>query len=279
MTVDLSSDVSAVKLRSRHVEKPWGRSLLPGTFAASSNQPVGEIWFVGDARLPLLAKYLFTSQKLSIQVHPNDEQANLRGHECGKAECWFVMEAEPGAVIGLGLRSEACPQTLRSMALDGSLEHMLSWRPVAPGDFFLVPPGTIHAIGGGISLLEIQQNSDITYRLYDYGRGRDLHLDDGLAVASCGRYPEQLYQKIDSVTDTVLVDGPYFTLVHSRRDALQGRERLVLPIDGQARIGDTVARPGECFLLREHEHLDSVEGRMLIAAAPLIENMHLRVAA
>ena len=145
---------------------------------------------------------------------------------------------------------------------------MIAWRPVAPGDFFLVPPGTIHAIGAGISLLELQQNSDVTYRLYDYGRGRDLHLDDGIAVARCDRYPEQLFQRVNPATDAVLVDGPHFTLVHSHCDALQSRERLILPIDGYAAIGEEIARPGECLFLREHQRLDSVEGRLLVAATP-----------
>lgn len=277
--MQLFSDASDVKLKSRQVEKPWGRAQIPGMLAALVSEPVGEIWFVGDTHLPLLAKYLFTSQNLSIQVHPNDEQAISRGHERGKAECWFVMEAEPGAVIGLGLQSKVCPDTLRRAAIDGRLESMLSWRPVSAGDFFLVPPGTIHAIGAGISLLELQQNSDVTYRLYDYGRGRELHLDDGIAVAACDRYPEQLFQKVDPNTDAVLVDGPYFTLVHSHGDALQKRQRLVLPIDGHAQIGENIAQRGECLLLREHQQLDSVEGRLLVAAAPIVESADLRVAA
>ncbi len=274
-----SSGISGIKLQSRHVRKPWGRTQLPGVFTTASSQPVGEVWFVGDEHSPLLAKYLFTSENLSVQVHPNDEQARSRGLARGKAECWFVLDAEPGARIGLGLRRKVSSDTLRRAALDGSVEQLIEWRPVAPGDFFFVPPGTIHAIGAGISLLELQQNSDVTYRLYDYGRPRDLHLDDGIAVARCDRYPEQLFQSVDPAIDAVLVDGPHFTLVHSHADALQGRERLILPIDGYAAIGDEIAHPGECLLLREHQRLDSVGGRLLIAAAPTVETIHLRVAA
>lgn len=274
-----SSGINDLKLDSRQVIKPWGRTELPAVFTNTSSHPVGEIWFVGDDHLPLLAKYLFTSENLSVQVHPNDEQARSRGFASGKAECWFVLDAEPGALVGLGLRHDMSPERLRDAALDGSVEQSIAWRPVAAGDFFLVPPGTIHVIGAGISLLEVQQNSDVTYRLFDYGRERDLHLEDGIAVADCSPYPEQLYQKVDPVTDTVLVDSPHFTLVHSRCDALQSRERLVLPIEGHAQIGENIARPGECFLLREHQHLNSVEGRLLIAAAPLVESVELRVAA
>lgn len=277
--LELSSGISGIKLDSRQVRKPWGRTNLPSFFSTPSSQPVGEIWFVGDEHLPLLAKYLFTNENLSVQVHPDDEQARSRGLARGKAECWFVLDAEPGAVIGLGLRHEVSPDALRRAALDGSVDELIAWRPVAPGDFFLVPPGTIHAIGAGISLLELQQNSDVTYRLYDYGRGRELHLDDGIAVAQCDCYPERLFQRVNPSTDAVLVDGPHFTLVHSRSDALQGRERLILPIDGNAVIGDEIALPGECLFLREHQRLDAVEGRLLVAAAPSIETVQLRAAA
>ena len=128
-------------------------------------------------------------------------------------------------------------------------------------------------------MLELQQNSDVTYRLYDYGRGRALHLDDGLAVARCGRYSEELFQRVNPNADAVLVDGDHFTLVHSHSDALQGRERLVLPIDGHAASQQEIAGPGECLLLRENQRLDSVDGRLLIAAAPQIETIHLQVAA
>lgn len=275
----LSSGISGTKLESRHVGKPWGRTQLPEVFMAAASQPVGEVWFIGDEHSPLLAKYLFTSENLSVQVHPDDEQARSRGLERGKAECWFVLDAEPGALIGLGLRRKVSSDTLRRAALDGSVEQLIDWRPVSPGDFFFVPPGTIHAIGAGISLLELQQNSDVTYRLYDYGRPRDLHLDDGIAVARCDHYPEQLFQRVNPATDAVLVDGPHFTLVHSHCDALRGRERLILPIDGHAAIDGETARPGECLLLRQHQRLDSVEGRLLVAAAPPVETIHLREAA
>src|SRR5205823_13170573 len=110
------------------------------------------------------------------------DQARARGLPRGKSECWYILEAEPGAVLGLGLTREAAADELRAAALDGSIEELISWRPVRAGDFISVPPGTIHAIGAGISLLEIQQNADVTYRLYDYGRPRELHLDDGIAV-------------------------------------------------------------------------------------------------
>ena len=153
-------------------------------FEPPAGQRIGEVWFTGGGDLPLLAKYIFTSERLSIQVHPNDQQARARGLASGKTECWYILDAEPDATIGLGLTREVSPEELRAAALDGSIEQLIDWRPVKAGDFILVPPGTIHAIGAGISLLEFQQNADVTYRLYDYGRPRELHLDDSVAVGS-----------------------------------------------------------------------------------------------
>ena len=228
---------------------------------------------------PCLRSTFSQAQSCPCRSIPTTSRPGACGFARGKAECWFVIDAEPGALIGLGLRREISPETLRSAALDGTVEQLIAWRPVASGDFFFVPPGTIHAIGAGISLLELQQNSDITYRLYDYGRGRDIHLDDGIAVARCDPYPEQLFQRVNPAADVVLVDGPHFTLVHSHCDALQGRERLLMPIEGFAAIGDEIAHPGECLFLSEHQRLDSVEGRLLVAAAPQMESSQLRVAA
>jgi mannose-6-phosphate isomerase len=210
---------------------------------------------------------LFSSEALSVQVHPDDDQARERGLPRGKSECWFVLDAEPGAVIGLGLRRKVSPDEARRAALDGSIEQLIDWRPVAAGDFFLVPPGTIHAIGAGLSVLELQQNSDVTYRLYDYGRPRELHLDDGIAVAHCGPYPDQLFRKVDPAVDAILAAGPHFTLLHTRADALQNHHRWILPIDGYAAFGDEIAHAGECLLLCARQRLDRVEGRLLIGTA------------
>src|SRR4051794_24931290 len=110
-----------MKLGVRYVEKPWGRTLLPPIFRPPAGQRIGEIRFGDDEALPLLAKYLFTSEKLSVQVHPDDEEAEQRGLPRGKTECWYILQAEEGASIGLGLRDELTHDELRSAALDGSI--------------------------------------------------------------------------------------------------------------------------------------------------------------
>ena len=255
-----------MKLERRYVEKPWGRTELPPMFDAPKGKKIGEVWFTGAPDYPLLVKYLFTSERLSIQVHPDDVQARARGLPRGKSECWYILEADPGATLGLGLNEPVTPDQLRAAALDGSIEQMMHWRPVRAGDFFLVPPGTIHAIGGGISLLEFQQNSDVTYRLYDYGRPRELHLDDGVAVARAEPYPDSLAQHVSTGGQSVLADGPAFTLIHTFGDALTDRERWVIPLEGELRENGETARAGDCLLVEAGQQLDAADAHVLIGA-------------
>ena len=127
-------------------------------------------------------KMLFPNDKLSVQVHPNDAEAQAMGQERGKTECWYVLEAEPGATVALGLKAGVTLAALRASAADGTMEDLVEMVPVAVGDMVFVDAGTVHAIGPGVVLLEVQQTCDITYRLYDYGRPRELHLEKGLAV-------------------------------------------------------------------------------------------------
>ena len=255
-----------MKLSRRYVEKPWGRTVLPTVFDAPPGQRIGEVWFLGAAELPLLAKYIFTSESLSIQVHPDDEQARSRGLPQGKTECWYILDAEPGATLGLGLRRAVTPEELRAAALDGSIEELMNWRPVQAGDFFYVPPGTVHAIGAGVVLLEVQQNSDVTYRLYDYGRPRELHLDEAIAVATCETYPEQFAAHIGTGEQRTLVDNAHFILVQASKDALSERQRWVLPIHGEIRSGPDTARAGECLLLQPSDTFTVDDATVLIAA-------------
>ncbi len=136
-----------------------------------------ERWYTSEPPLPILVKLLITSHKLSVQVHPDGECG------VGKTEMWHILSAAPGAQIALGFTQPVGAEALRAAAASGEIERLLRWIPVSAGETYFIPAGTIHAIGAGITLCEIQQNSDITYRLYDYGRPRELHLDRALAVA------------------------------------------------------------------------------------------------
>jgi len=201
------------QLHGHAVEKVWGQRAIPAIYANAANgdQPIGEIWFADAASPGVLVKRLFTSEKLSIQVHPNDAQARASGHVCGKEEAWFILTAEPDATIGAGFARELSDTELRTAALDGSIEDLMVWHPVKPGDFFYVPAGTVHAIGAGLSLLEIQQNVDLTYRLYDYGRPRPLQLDEGMAASVAAPFARSPARAIGPARE-LLVAAPSFTI-------------------------------------------------------------------
>jgi mannose-6-phosphate isomerase len=207
--------VALRRLARRHVERVWGRRDLTGAFApppGAGREPIGEIWFEGAPGAELLVKYLFTAERLSIQVHPDDAAARARGHPRGKDEAWYIVSAEPGAAIGLGLTHRVSPEALRAAALDGGIERLLDWRAVAAGDVFYSPAGTIHAIGGGLSLIEIQQHLDLTYRLYDYGRPRELHLEEAVAVADPGPWRAPYLPTEAGAGRTILAAGGAFVL-------------------------------------------------------------------
>lgn len=236
----------------RMVAKPWGRDSLPAPFAAPPGERIGEVWFEPPPSLPqLLVKYIFTSEALSVQVHPSDAQVPGEGKE----ESWLVIGADPGARIGIGFRGSLDARQMREAALDGSIEGLLRWWPVAPGDFFHIPAGTIHAIGAGVSLIEVQQNSDTTYRLYDYGRPRELHLDEGLRVSTREPCPDDLHMRLPPGGAARLVDGPAFRLDRIDDAAAPGLAQrygsaplLVVPLAGVARIAGEVLAPGGCGL-------------------------------
>ncbi len=268
-----------MRLQTRIVEKPWGRDVLPPSFESKSDGPggkrIGEIWFEPPQTMPdLLVKYLFTSEKLSVQCHPNDAQTKAMGlGRQGKEECWLVIEAQAGAKLGIGFERTLSRDELRAAALDGSIEQLLTWHEVREGDFFYIPANTVHAIGKGCSIIEIQQNSDITYRLYDYGRPRELHLDKALAVAARAPYPASLHRHAPDSGHAVLVDGPHFRLdiMHGAPSAdIAARYRgplIVIARDEPVRIGDAcVVSPGQCGLASSLEAVQAdPAGRCLIA--------------
>lgn len=259
-------------LNRNQVAKPWGRTRLPPPFTNSSHQPIGEIWFEGaGTSLDLLVKYLFTNEKLSIQVHPSDEQAAAHGLASGKEECWLVLEADEGAELGIGTREPLSSEELRAAALDGSLEQLIDWKPVSRGDFYYIPAGTVHAIGAGVALVEVQQNADITYRLYDYGRPRELHLDKGVGVARAMPYPDQLSAQIDFNEERQLVGGPKFDLwlgTDWPSKGLGGELAQLIPLAGSINAEGVTANAGDCLVCSPCTNLEvSRDTKLLIAQA------------
>ena len=262
-------------LPTRSVAKPWGKDLLPPPFAAPAGERIGEVWFEPPPALPqLLAKYIFTSEALSVQVHPSDAQTEAMGlGRQGKEECWLVIDAEPGAVLGIGFGESVSAERMRAAALDGSIEQLMTWHPVAAGDFFYIPANTVHAIGAGVSLIEIQQNSDITYRLYDYGRPRELHLDESVAVARGEPYAPKWHRHVPERGEETLLAGPLFRLdridgppSELLRPHYAGAPLLVLPRSVGVSVGGVDVAVGECALARDVDEV-AVEGGALALLA------------
>jgi mannose-6-phosphate isomerase len=256
MTIELAS--------TRAVEKPWGRTdLRPWSDAGRANGKTGEIWF--ERRDPaahepsLLLKLLFTSEPLSVQVHPGDAFAHSLGEARGKSEAWYVLSAESGSRIALGLDRRLTSEQLREAIADGSIAKRIAWQEVACGDVVDVPAGSIHAIGAGLVIAEIQQRSDTTFRLFDYGRSRALHVEQAVAVADAGLAPAGALPKALGPGRTLLVASSYFIL--EKIDALPRskwrvqtpHETWLLLLHGHARVGLLNAFPGEAVFLEDEE--------------------------
>src|SRR6202030_4629996 len=176
--------------------------------------PIGEIRYgrPGGATpdASLLLKLLFTSQPLSIQVHPDDAYARSIGLPNGKTEAWYVLSAAPDAKVALGLKERVTPQQLRQASKDGSIADLVVWHAVSRGDSIFIPAGTIHAIGAGLVIAEIQQRSDATFRLFDHGRQRELHIESAILVADAGPADFQLRPNQLTAERRLLVSSPHF---------------------------------------------------------------------
>jgi mannose-6-phosphate isomerase len=220
-----------VRLTPRFVPKVWGSMRLEPWYPNASEK-IGEVWFEGAPTPPLLIKFLFTTEPLSVQVHPE-----------GKTEMWHILAAEPGAKIAAGFREPITEQRLRESALSGEIENLLEWFEARPGDTFFIPAGTVHAIGAGLRLCEIQQWSDTTYRLFDYGRPRELHLDQGARVSRLDPHAAR-----QSASEGVLVSCPFFTTEKLRVDGRAScNARTIILLDGNLGIDGQPARAGEVW--------------------------------
>jgi mannose-6-phosphate isomerase len=230
------------------VHKPWGsKHLLPWSAIDPDDEPVGELWFQrANAVAPdaaLLLKLLFTSEKLSIQVHPDDTFAQSIGMPHGKTEAWYILSATADGAVAVGLERSITTNQFRTSIEDGSIADLVQWRSVRAGDVIFVPAGTIHAIGAGLVLAEIQQNSDATFRLFDYGRQRDLHIANAVAVAHAEPAEAQVDGRRLTDARTLLLACPYFVLEridlapNSRWELDATGETWLLVLDGYGQVG------------------------------------------
>ena len=226
---------------------------------------------------PLLIKFIDANQNLSVQVHPNDEQAvALEGPGAsGKTEMWYVLDAKPGAQLVYGFNQDLSEEELRNALEQGTLESYLNWVDVRPGDTFYIPAGTLHAIGSGILIAEIQQNSDLTYRVYDYnrlgldGKPRQLHVEKAVAVvdrkAPLGREKADIDQGVISPffeTRRITVDGSWTLSVSPERF------EILICVGGSGSItqdGKTMTiQEGDSFLIPATAGIVEVEGQLIL---------------
>ena len=255
------------KLATKIVDKPWGRRGIDPRFGVDPERQVGEIWFEPPSGhdLDVMAKYLFTTERLSIQVHPDDATARKRGYPRGKDECWIVLDVADDAELGIGTHRDVDSRELLAAARDGSIVDLMDWRRPQKGDFIYNPAGTIHALGPGLTVLEIQQAADLTYRLFDYGRPRELHLAEAADVVDARPHSNELDTQVGDAS-RLLVDGPHFGVAWcvDEPPELPARMRDVqlLPID----VPLGVVKPGECALIDEGAARTLMcEGRFVLA--------------
>jgi mannose-6-phosphate isomerase len=278
-------------------ERVWGRETLSPYFGnAPLSERIGEVWFtfeengtslhqplgdlltqhpkiLGNAAdpkhpgiCPILVKLLFTTSRLSVQVHPDDEYADKHHGSLGKTEAWYVLDAEPPAEVAVGFREEISAERLRESAESGEIENLLDWRKVQAGDVIFTPAGTVHAIGAGLTICEIQENSDITYRLYDYGRPRELHLEHGAKVSHLGPHEHQAAAKVVTPWRDELAACEYFRIERLRPTgpiqvpAGLPYYHLLICVKGAGSIGERATSAGQAWLIPADADGFSVDG-------------------
>jgi mannose-6-phosphate isomerase len=245
---------------AQFLPKPWGVNDLRPWSNARQNGNIGEIWYERSSPVAaapaLLLKLLFTSQPLSIQVHPDDAYAQSMGLPNGKAEAWYVLSAAPEAKVALGLKRGLTPRQLRQAIDDGSISELVAWQAVCAGDTIFIPAGTIHAIGAGLVVAEIQQRSDVTFRLFDHGRDRDLHVEDAIAVADSGPFDSRGTPTRLTDTRTLLTSNSHFTferieLAPNSTWWLEAKEETwLLVVGGGARAGSLDLAVGDAVFVQ-----------------------------
>jgi mannose-6-phosphate isomerase len=238
------SPMAPFRIEPRFTPRVWGfRDLRPWYDRVAEGDPIGEVWLTGDdclvatgpyagkrlaalfaeaqtallgveahaADSPLLIKTIFAREKLSVQVHPDDKMAHKYGQPRGKTECWYALEAEPGAEVAVGVKPGTTLAQIEEGIRAGTLEASLNMLPVAAGDMIFVDAGTVHSIWPGSILLETQQNCDLTYRMFDYGRGRELHIEKSLEAVRLSTRAGKVAPRV-LADRTVLIDVEYFRM-------------------------------------------------------------------
>jgi mannose-6-phosphate isomerase len=237
--------MAPARIEPQFVERVWGSFHLEPWYP-NPTVKTGEVWFPAGR---ILIKFLFTTEALSVQVHPDDEYARRHHGEnaAGKTEMWHILWAAPGARIAAGFARPVTREQVRAAAIDGSIEQLLGWHAAHEGETYFTRAGVVHALGAGLVVCEIQQTSDITYRLYDYRRfpARELHLDRGLEVSAFEPHPGREAATALGGGGERLAACEYFVTERWRVNAPRQWERdsiLVLLEGGGALAGHSVRR-------------------------------------
>ncbi len=298
------SDLYPLLMQPLFDPRPWGTLDLSPIYPQRFQEKIGESWLTGDhctvqngplagkslaevalqygrklvgdapadgSRFPLLAKFLFPHEKLSVQVHPDDDDARAIGQPWGKTECWYVAHATPAAEIGLGLKPGTTRAQFENAVHQNRAEALLNWIKVSAGDMIYVAGGTVHTLGPGAIIVETQQQSDTTFRLYDYGRPRELHLKDGLRVikeqVASGKVRPRPFSKSVMNGNRVrpLVESPYFAV---ERFELHGGHDFNFAGDGKSSAQILVVIEGSAALEASgHDKIKFSKGDAVVVPA------------
>jgi mannose-6-phosphate isomerase len=283
-------------------ERVWGRTSLAPLFPEHLhllNRPdkcsIGEVWFtfienqtsfgpvLGDLLkqhpellgtgadrghpgiCPILVKLLFTSERLSVQVHPDDSYAQAHHQSLGKTEAWYVVDVQPPGEVAVGFRERLSEHRFREAIDSGEIENLLDWLELTVGDLIFIPAGTVHAIGAGLTICEIQENSDITYRLYDYGRPRELHIEHGTKVSQLSPH-EHVAQPVPLADGRdELVACEYFRIERLKpRKTISFKGQLpyysiLICLQGSGRFDGQSCRAGQAWFIPANSPAFSVE--------------------
>lgn len=263
------------------VTKPWGADDLSPWFDRTGLRGVGEVWLSSPGNLTStgcalaeipggtdvpLVKFLFTNERLSVQVHPTDRYAHAHLGHGGKTEAWYIMRSEARSRLALGFTGFMEDRDVRRAVTNGSLESLLAWHVPRPGDIYLVPSGTVHAVGAGLVILEVQQPSDVTFRLYDYGRARELHIEQALAVADRSPYPERYLTRYDSrAASQRIVDAHGLSVwrrtITTARDITRNVDApaIIVAVSGSGTLNGARFSPGSAYMWPTHVETLRVE--------------------
>lgn len=295
MSLDLHGPI---ELKPIFRARVWGRETLAPYFSSNhAGERIGEVWYTCDENqtavgkplgellhdhpdmlgnacdsqhpciCPLLLKLLLTTERLSVQVHPDDDYAHKHHNSLGKTEAWYVLDSQPPGEVAIGFDETLSPERFQETVKSGEVEHLLHWKKVQAGDVVFVPAGTVHAVGAGVTICEIQENSDITYRLYDYGRPRELHLEHGVRVSDLGPYDNAEAKPITLAKGRdELLACDYFRIERLRPEAsiqIPGSlpyYSLLICVRGSGMLDGQAVKAGQAWFIPAHSEPMAIDG-------------------